>query len=683
MKKLAMLLIPFGFGIYLYAESLLNIAVKNDVLFSTGYGTIIAKPILNDKELENKVELFGEYNVEQVTKNAVIELNKVNYNGKVYNLSTAFVKKGRLTNIDATLSKDTVLTVSGGNKQEILDIINAAQEATTEEKTNKQTPTTGNEVASNYGSNNGSYGSSASAYDPYRNYDEDTTTSDTTSKDDDTSSSTNNNSAIVVECPESTYTDGLATYYAQLGTICTKRTSNSVETKYNTKSCLNKVDYKNNTIQLGYELFANDGEYGTFLVQKCTYTDPIELKSEVGNCRATIDYNNNVAMLDRRYFYNYENEKNYVGECTPTDETVPLQYDLNSCADDRHDFEKGVSVARGQYYYNYANERVNVGDCVDIPQYTYTHYKDSSTCDSEIIGNKIFWEERIAYKDLTGTQKYATDCLMIDTQGEELKTEFAGYKYSDSAQQAIRLENQYFLHPTTGEKTYTSKGIETNKAYPYQNVQCGLENNDTLRATTFLNEIFFDDTDQNVRVHTKECSLDRVMPYTLVTEGTGETFVKSLGYQRLNKKTDGTYHIYTDTTKVIDVTNGIFPTARSTTPVDITKYVNKYFNGSTYQTNLVSFGGEQCYTTIPDGYNTSLLIGADLSQTTIQIVPNYYLTSGPRCIAHPDVKTSHTKYFSNPWLYYEQIGEYRISTEYLRGDGTTLATYSSRYKVIK
>ncbi|MFA6685643.1 MAG: hypothetical protein WCS26_10365, partial [Arcobacteraceae bacterium] len=272
MKKItAMLIIPFVLGMFLYAENLLNVAVKNDVLFSTGYGTIAAKPILNDKNLENKIELLGEYNVEQVSKNAVIELNKVSYNGKIYNLSTAFVKKGRLTNIDATLNKDTVLTVSGGNKQEILDIINAEQEATTEDKA-KQAPTTSSEVATNsYGNNSGSgsYGSSSSAYDPYRNYDdEDTTTSDTTSTTDTSSS----NSAIVVECPESTYTDGLATYYAQLGTICTKRTSNSVETKYNTKSCLNKVDYKNNTIQLGYELFANDGEYGTFLVQKCTYT---------------------------------------------------------------------------------------------------------------------------------------------------------------------------------------------------------------------------------------------------------------------------------------------------------------------------------------------------------------------------------------------------------------------------
>ncbi|MFA6685424.1 MAG: hypothetical protein WCS26_09245, partial [Arcobacteraceae bacterium] len=393
----------------------------------------------------------------------------------------------------------------------------------------------------------------------------------------------------------------------------------------------------------------------------------------------TIDYKNNIAMLERRYFYNYENEKNYVGECTPTDETVPLQYDLNSCSDDRHDFEKGVSVARGQYFYNVNNERVNVGQCVDIPQYTYAHYKDSSTCDSEIVGSKIFWEERIAYKDLTGTQKYATDCLMIDTQGEELKTEFAGYKYSDSAQQAIRLEKQYFLHPTTGEKTYTSKAVETNKAYPYQNVQCGLENNDTLKATTFLNEIFFDDTDQNVRVHTKECSLDRVMPYTLVTEGTGETFVKSLGYQRLNKKPNGTYHIYSDTTKVIDVTNGIFPTARSTTPIDVTTYEGRWYQRGSATSYKTTETIGRCETKVGKGYNSSLVTSGDLSTSTAQVNIQYYRFE---CYSSA-YNISYTKYTYTPWQYYEQIGEYRVATEYLRGDGTTLSNYLSKYKVIK
>lgn len=676
MKKLKLSLIfPFICIVSLIAESdLINLTIKNEVDFSNGFGTVQGKPNLNDKDLADKLELQGEYNVDKQSKNAVIEFNKVIMDGKTYNLNNAFSKKGRLKSVESKLTKDSNITVSGGSKAELLEIINAVDKTTKEDKnSNKDTNSSKNSYGTNYSSGGGYGGESSRTFQP--------TYATTTEKDSSNDNSTGgtggtgtDNSALVVECPKNTYSDGLATYYEQLGTICSKKTTNSVETKYNTKSCLNKVDYKNNSIRLGYQLFATDAESGgTYLVQQCQYTEPIALKSDVEYCKANIDYKNNKAFLQKRYFYNYENQKTYVGECTPTDEEVPLSYDLNACKDDRHDFENNVSYARGQYYYIYNNQRIDTGECMDIPKYTYKHYKDASTCEPTTINDIIFWEERVAYNDLNGAKKFATDCAVVNTLGEKLMTEFAGYSYSESAQQAIRKENQYFIHPITKEKIIVNANVLTSKAYSYQNAQCDEQHDDQNKVSRYYKEIYFNDTDEGKKVNIQECKLDTSIPYTLMNGATNETFISNLGYKRLGKNTESKYYIWDEPTKFITHNNGIFPALKGTQTNITTLKLATELNWETI-----------CELASRVVASYSECVGGDIITTNEKHSCNYnYIDGGGG-------STVHTKYFDynkkvcKYYDYYEQIGEYKVKAEYLRGNGTSYVIDGGTiYKILK
>lgn len=657
--------------VVLFAENdLMNLTIKNEVDFSSGFGTIQAKPQLNDKALADKIELQGEYNVDKQSKNAVIEFNKVGLDGKTYNLNNVFTKKGRLKTVDAKLTKDSNITVSGGSKAELLEIINAVDKTGNKEESNKDKDSNNGGISIPNLSSSGGIGESSRSFQP--TYSTDTTSSDNTS-DTPVSESSNDNSALVVECPKNTYSDGLATYYEQLGTICSKKTTNSVETKYNTKSCLNKVDYTNNLIQLGYQLFATDAESGgTYLVQGCQYTEPITLKSDVENCKANIDYDNNKAIMQKKYFYNYENQKNYVGECTPTSEEVKLSYDLNACKDDRHDFEKNVSVARGQYYYMYNNQRVDTGECVDVPKYTYTHYKDASTCEPETINDTIFWEERIAYNDLNGAKKFATSCAVVNTLGEKLLTEFAGYSYSESAQQAIRKENQYFIHPITSEKIIINSNVLTSKAYPYQNKMCDEQHDDENKVSRYYKEIYFDDTDEVKKVNIQECKLDTSIPYTLVNGGATETFISNLGYKILGKTADSKYYFDNDQTKIIDHSNGIFPSLKGGSQDITTLTLIPYIS------NQPAVCGEHI-SKVAETYGSCF--GGTISTSSATYSCKYLNSETNQQIP---LTFPYTKKTCNFYNYWEQVGEYSVSAEYLRGNGTSyVINGGKKYKILK
>ncbi|UXC30716.1 hypothetical protein N3114_12710 (plasmid) [Aliarcobacter butzleri] len=686
MKKLKFSLIfPFICIVSLIAESdLINLTIKNEVDFSNGFGTVQGKPNLNDKSLADKLELQGEYNVDKQSKNAVIEFNKVIMDGKTYNLNNAFSKKGRLKSVESKLTKDSNITVSGGSKAELLEIINAVDKTTKEDKnSNKDTSNSKNSYGTNYSSGGGYGGESSRTFQPTYTTTDKNSSSDNTSNGTGSGGSSTDNSALVVECPKNTYSDGLATYYEQLGTICSKKTTNSVETKYNTKSCLNKVDYKNNTIQLGYQLFATDAESGgTYLVQQCQYTEPIALKSDVEYCKATIDYKNNKAFLQKRYFYNYENLKTYVGECTPTDEEVPLSYDLNACKDDRHDFENNVSYARGQYYYIYNNQRIDTGECMDIPKYTYKHYKDASTCEPTTINDIIFWEERVAYNDLNGAKKFATDCAVVNTLGEKLLTEFAGYSYSESAQQAIRKENQYFIHPITKEKIIVNANVLTSKAYSYQNKQCDEQHDDQNKVSRYYKEIFFNDTDEGKKVNIQECKLDTSIPYTLMNGATNETFISDLGYKRLGKTTENKYYLWNEPTKFITHNNGIFPALKSSKE-DISKYVWGIYYGNTLDVKDASYstgcGGENIPALIPYGTAKSCVGGAITTNSKDYVIQE--MKNIGSCLQRTE---KFTQTYCNYYDYWERIGEYKVKAEYLRGNGTSYVIDGGTiYKILK
>ncbi|WP_024954366.1 hypothetical protein [Sulfurospirillum arcachonense] len=548
----------------------LNVKTEQDIFFKNGFGTIYAKPMLKDKQLQENIKLQGEYNVEK-NKNAVIKFNKLQYKGKLYDLSNPFSKKGRLKKRDIVMKKDSNILVTGGDKQEFLDIINSIKD---DEKKSKDTKNNENDntvsnasiPSSSYPSSSNDKGFSPLAYD--NNNDD---------SDNDTSTS-NDSLQQTVQCDPNFIKDGIATYYVQQGLICAGKTSNAYYPKYNTSSCPNKVDYEKNTIQLGSELYVTDIQAGEFLVRGCVYDDAIELLSEVGMCKAKPNYEKNTAQIQKQYYYIFKNQREDVGNCTPTDETInlesevgsctpgvdfekneailrkqffyvldnqkvelgectisddriPLENDLSSCEDERHDFTINKSFAQTQYFYTWQNVRYDIGDCVDAGEnYIYNHYLDDTTCQYQVIDGRVLYKQRVAYDDLLGVKKFATDCQTTSSGGLEMQEEFAGYTYQDATKQAIRRINTYFFIPGTTTKEYVDKGIETSKAYPYIEKQCNVVNSDENLTTTFFREVTFEDTDENKLVELYPCQADKVIPYQKlsVTEVLVDTLTKQI-----------------------------------------------------------------------------------------------------------------------------------------------------------
>lgn len=667
---------------------ILPVKTKDRIIFENGFGTVRAKPILREKNLEKKITLLGEYNVNEKNNNAKISFDKVEYKGEVYNLRTPFYKKGRLKSKSATVDVDTQLIVQGGNKEELLNILNQAEKlqrekvAANKDKkgSNKYSVplTTGND--NSYNTGNG-YNPSNSSYRDYfgNNNSNNGSSSNGDNEDnednedkDNNNSQTDNNGAITIKCDPPSYLNGIATYYEVIGNFCIEKKTNSVEKKFNSKSCLNKIDYDNNKIELGYELFAHSPDGGTYMVQGCRYEDPIELKSEVSNCRAIPNYTKNTAEILKRYFYNFENEKTYVGECTPSNEIVNINYNLNECSKDRHDFEKNVSVAQGQYFYSYENKNYNIGNCVDVPRYTYNHYFDDVGCDYDIVNDRVMYRQRVAYDDLIGTKKYATDCQVTNSGGIKIIEEFAGYEYHPSTKQALRKINNYFIVPNTNKRIDLDKNKVTSKSYQYVEEQCKVVNDDKARLTTFWTQTFFNDTDENKKVIISDCQIKNTIGYTQVT-GTGNgVFIGSLGYKRLNKTSDNKYHIWTESDKIINHDNGLFPSLKGS-KIDVG--IKRRDCKNMFDNNKIK----------EYALSSNSCIGGTLKKT---IAGYYYPYRGGQCGFYDKQAIKehlpHYSFICNQYNYWEEIGEYSNQATYLRGDGTTLKLEAKKiYRILK
>ncbi|MBN2965262.1 hypothetical protein JWV37_10755 [Sulfurospirillum sp. T05] len=531
MKKFLLLL--FVVSSLLFGEDdSLNVRPTQDVRFTNGFGTIFAKPMLNDKNLQEKITLQGQFNVDH-QNNVEIVFDKVQYQGKLYTLNSAFVKKSRLRDRNAVLTRESDFVVVGGNRDELLNVLNLEAEPTDEKDVNDKLA----EAGYGGGSTNNYSSPSGSGFTP---------TYTTDSKDGDNGSSwqPTNDATMIVDCPAATLVDGLATYYAQQGTVCVKQTSNSVYEKYDTRSCRNKIDYKNNQISLGYEMYVTTPEGQDIMVQRCQYEEPIELRSEVGSCKATADFANDVAIVSKQFYYTHENQRVNVGQCVPTDITVPLERDMNACTYDRHDFVAGFSYPQAQYFYRYENVKRNIGECVDATGFAYEHYMDDTTCDWEVVDGRVFYRQRVAYQDLLGVKRFATDCQTTSSGGMEVHEEFAGYNFYDVSKQAIRKINTYFYVPGTTQKVFVDQNVETAKAYPYIEQQCGIENDDEALQTHFSKRTIINDTDEDKEVEVSPCQVHQTMPYQKLS--TTEVLVQTLTNQLIEPTGTGYKILGTD-----------------------------------------------------------------------------------------------------------------------------------------
>lgn len=546
MKKVIVFLIGI---ISLFASDSLDIKILKEVNFSSGYGIIEAEPIL--KGVKEKVKLRGDYNTEQ-NGNVNFSFSKVEIDGRIYTLSEPFVKKSRLKNPKtAKLSKGSKIQVSEGSRSELLDILNRKREGQSEGYANSNNKSFGSSSSSqtNTGTTADSFISSAgrstsSSNTPYY-YGLSSDTNSSSSTPDYSSPTTNSDGT----CKSPSIENGVVSVYSAVGGTCQLLTASedAIYIKSNQPTCQNIVDYINGEIKVGEEKFVTMDDNKEYKVGSCTYTEPIKLSSEIGSCKAIPDYESGEALIQKQYFYIRNNERINVGGCTPAKEYALLEDDVNSCSY-RYDFINNLAIKQTQYYFMAENKRQNVGECIDKKgeSFKYPLFEDDSTCSYSVSNDRVFYQKRLAFMDLTGGKQFATDCRVVASDGYEILEELSGYEFNDLSKQAIRKVNQYFIIPgTQNVKKYISKDVKTNKAYPYQERLCRWEHNDEEKFSRRLSTIFFQDTDENKEVVIQECSESmntQIIAYayageekTKVEEQTGKTLIPDgIGYKIYN-----------------------------------------------------------------------------------------------------------------------------------------------------
>lgn len=501
MKKV---LITIILGIFCFGADALDIKILKEVNFSNGYGIIEAEPIL--KGVKERVTLRGDFNTEK-NGNVNFSFSKVEIDGRIYTLSEPFVKKSKLKNPKtAKLSRGSKIQVSEGSKNELLDILNRKREDQSENYasssakslgSNTQTPISDGFIANTgRSSNNNPY------YFPTPSQN-----NNSNSIDKDYSSPTTN---IDGTCKAPSVENGIVSVYISINGTCQLLTApaNSIYVKSNQPTCQNIVDYENGEIKVGEEKFVTMDDNKEYKIESCTYTEPIKLSSEIGTCRAVPDYEKGEALIQKQYFYILNNERTNVGGCTPSKEYALLDDDVNSCKY-RFDFINNSAIKQTQYYFTAENKRQNVGECVDKKgeNFKYPLFEDDSTCQFSVSNDRVFYQKRLAFMDLTGGKQFATDCRVVASDGHEVLEEFAGYEFNDASKQVIRKINQYFIIPgTQNVKKYIATNIKTNKAYSYKERLCKWEHDDENKFSKRLSTIFFQDTDENKEVVIQECS---------------------------------------------------------------------------------------------------------------------------------------------------------------------------------
>ena len=485
MKRLILSLVLSAFAMLnvAFADDL-SIQITREIKFANGFGQIEAKPIL--KNVSKDIKVMGDYNVDEKSGNVVMKIDKVLYDGKIYDLSESFSTKRRLKNVKtAVLKNKAKIKLSGGSHPELLAIFNdentSGKKADGKGSSNSTASNSTNSTSSGSDSGSSSYysrgygSSSGSSQYPYYGYGSGSSSSGSSS--DKSSPTTDSNG----NCKSPEIRDGMAYVYPLINGVCTQKAiaEANVYKKQNTSTCPNKTDYENMAVSIGEEQYAiiDDTEYR---VKSCYYTDTIALQSTTENCTVIPDYDNKQGRVQKQYWYILNNERVNIGSCVPTGEIIAIyDDDYNSCQY-RFDFENGKAIKQTQWYYLYENKKKKLGECVDVsaeklPKMTYPMYENAQGCECNEVSGVKLCQTKLSFNGIGNTKEDATECRYIDTEGVKLIDEFVGnYSFKDDSRQAVKKINQYFIGEG-GERVYVTKDKETNKSYPYKEMSCGWE----------------------------------------------------------------------------------------------------------------------------------------------------------------------------------------------------------------
>ena len=494
-----------------------------------------------------------------------------------------------------------------------------------------------------------------------------------------------------------------------------------------TKGCTPKVDYKTKEVFVATKKVA-DKEGVETTVESCTidYDNPQTLKSTYTGCGLVFRKDLKAQVQQEQLFFTFDREDVKVGACTdsalsyPVDtykewnkecsplidydnnkvqfafrevaqvdgnvtEVTPCKFDTTTLheldttydgCDVYDDFTNKVSIQKEKYFYMFENKKQYVGECQDS-SVKFEHYLTPDTCEFQRLDdNHIVYNKRVAYKDVNGIVHYLTQCKPSEDGSIELTTLQCGYENDFANNQSYPKSKQVFTDPQTNEEIEVSSCSKDPLNFPHQTEHCSWENDDENKFSYEWKKTFFVDTRTNetkfldiTGANEQGCVKGSPIPYVQSSENI--KFIKSLGFKRLVKNSDGTYAILNEPDKILDHGNGAFPIHNTKGNVDTTTY--QTFS-STH--NCGSW-------TIGVGRKTTCVGGVE--STSSVGYTSYYFHGGDDSTCYSDwYGNNYTKYVCNYYDYWEEIGEYQIITKYLRADGTYFELPTkSIYRIIR
>lgn len=392
------------------------------------------------------------------------------------------------------------------------------------------------------------------------------------------------------------------------------------------KECNPLIDYNSKTVKFAYREVAQVGGK-VEEVTPCKFDNETlhELKSTYDGCEILDDFTNKISIQKERFYYMFENKKEYLGECQESDIAFP-------------------------------------------------HYLTPDTCEFQRLDdNHIVYNKRVAYKDVNGIVHYLTQCKPSEDGSIELTTLKCGYEHDFANNQSYPMSKQIFNDPQTSEVIEVSSCSKDPQNFPHQKDHCSWEYDDENFYSTEWVKKYFVDTNTGEKIYMdisganeEGCVPNNPIPHVQSSESM--VLIQSLGFKKLEKTSDGKYYFDGDQTKVIDLNGGNIPIFKSGSD-DISKYITVRGTGvcsnkSWQETN----GSNTCF--------------GGIKSTSSQKYDYYAVDSDfGNCGTGWRYRTIT---YCNYYDYWEEVGEFEIFIKYLRADGTYY-NYGSKkvYRIIK
>ncbi len=338
----------------------------------------------------------------------------------------------------------------------------------------------------------------------------------------------------------------------------------------NADNCSPVFDTDNELMYESYQTFINVGGLDKAITDCIADSDdsaPLNTQSEFCEGRYEHDSVNGYSIPFTRYYFFYEGEKVYTSNCaaspdityTHVRETkdcdnlpdltnliayrgysaffidtfgeqqvhdckidLTIAYDLIATTDGceiRHDFDNNKSLERERYYFDNDGDKEYITSCIDSTV-EFSHYETDYGCNPYTDNtNQIFEQTRVAFKDASNSEQYATGCRISPTQttGISIQEEFCSPKYQHDVDNLISYAyTKKFYINSTSDKIYLSS-CEISDTITYNHIQdydsCDLYSDTNSDLAYFQYRIVINDGAEVVIV--RVCQPDYLQAYIL------------------------------------------------------------------------------------------------------------------------------------------------------------------------